>query len=48
MAMMVGTERKPLSMLPSPDETHSVIGDFTKIPVSNSDNSLHLIKVSSA
>ena len=30
-------------MLPSHNEAHTMIGDFTEITVSNSDNGLHLI-----
>jgi len=48
MAMMMSTERKPPSMPPSQDEAHTMIGDFTEITVSNSDNDLHLIRVTSA
>jgi len=44
MRMMI-RERKPPSMPPSQDEAHSMIGDFTKITVSNSDNDLHLVPV---
>jgi len=46
--MMVSTERKPPSMPPSPDEAHTMIGDFTEITVSNSDNDLDLVRVTSA
>jgi hypothetical protein len=49
MAMaMMSSERKPLSTPPSQDEAHTTIGDFTKITVSNSDNGLHLVRVTSA
>jgi len=49
MAMaMMSTERKPPSMPPSRDEAHTMIGDFTEITVSNSDNGLHLVRVMSA
>jgi len=47
MAMM-SSERKPPSMPPSQDMAHSMIGDFTEITVSNSDNDLHLVGVMSA
>jgi hypothetical protein len=47
MAMM-SSERKPPSMPPSQDEAHTMIGDFTEITVSNSDNDLHLVRVTSA
>jgi len=48
MAMvMMSSERKPPSMPPSQDETHTMIGDFTEITVSNSDNDLHLVRVTS-
>jgi len=46
--MMMSTERKPPSMPPSQDEAHTMIGDFTEITVSNSDNGLHLIRATSA
>jgi len=42
MAMMI-SERKPPSLPPSQAETHAMIGDFTEITVSNSDNDLHLV-----
>jgi len=49
MAMaMMSSERKPLSTPPSQDEAHTMIGDFTEITVSNSDNDLHLVRVTSA
>jgi len=49
MAMvMVTSERMPPSILPSQDEAHALIGDFTEITVSNSDNDLHLVRVTSA
>jgi len=47
MAMM-SRQRKPPSMPPSQDEAHTMIGDFTEITVSNSDNDLHLVRVTSA
>jgi len=46
--MMTSTERNPPSMPPSQEESHTMIGDFTEITVSNSDNDLHLIRVTSA
>jgi len=47
MAMM-SSERKSPSMPPSQDEAHTTIEDFTEITVSNSDDDLHLIRVTSA
>jgi len=47
MAMM-SSKRKPPSMPPSQDEPHTTIGDFTEITVSNSDDDLHLVRVTSA
>jgi hypothetical protein len=44
MAMvMMSSERKLPSMLPSQDETHTMIGDPTEINVSNSDNGLGMV-----
>jgi len=49
MAMvMMSTEHKPPSMPPSQDEAHTMIVDFTEITVSNSDNDIHLLRVTSA
>jgi hypothetical protein len=49
MAMaMMSSEQKPPPMPPSQDEAHTTIGDFTEITVSNSDNDLHLVRVTSA
>jgi len=45
---MMSSERKPPTMPPSQNEVHSIIGDFTEITVSNSDNDLHLVRVTSA
>jgi len=45
---MTSSEWKPPSMPPSPDEAHTMIGDFTEIIVSNSDNDRHLVQVTSA
>jgi hypothetical protein len=42
MAMM-RYERKPPLRQPSQDEANTIIGDFTEINVSNSDNDLHLV-----
>jgi hypothetical protein len=42
-AMVNSSERKPPSMQPSQDEAHAMIGNFTEITVSNSDNDLHLV-----
>jgi len=47
-AMMNSSERKPPSMQPSQDEAHTMIGHFTEITVSNSDDDLHLVRVTSA
>jgi hypothetical protein len=46
--MMMLSERKPPSMPSSQGEAHTVIGDFTEITVCNSDNDLHLVRVTSA
>jgi len=46
--VMLGSEHKPPSMRPSQDEAHPTIGDFNEIAVANSDNDLHLIRVTSA
>jgi len=48
MAMMMSSERKPPSMLPSQHEAHTMIGDFTEITVSNSDDDLRLVQATSA
>jgi len=49
MAMtMMSSERKAPPMPPSQDKAHTMIGDFTEITVSNSDNNLHLAWVMSA
>jgi hypothetical protein len=49
MAMiMMSSERKPPSMPPSQDEAHTMSRDFNKITVSNSDNDIHLVRVTSA
>jgi hypothetical protein len=42
MAMM-SSEQKPPSRQPCQDKAHTMIADFTKIAVSNSDNDLHLV-----
>jgi hypothetical protein len=47
MVMMISV-RKPQSMPPSPEVAHSMIGDFTEITVSNSDNDRHLVQATSA
>jgi hypothetical protein len=45
MAMVImNCERKPPLMLPSLEETHSKIEDFTETALSNSDNHLHLVQ----
>jgi len=44
MAMaMMSSERKPPSMPKSQDNTYPMIGDFTEITVSNSDDDLHMV-----
>jgi len=49
MAMvMMSSERKPPSMPPSQDEAHTMIGDFTKITVYNSNDGQLFIRVTSA
>jgi len=49
MAMvMISIERKPPSLPPSQDETHTVIGDFSEISVFYSNDNLHLVQVTSA
>jgi hypothetical protein len=49
MAMvMMSSERKPPSLPPSQNETHSMIGDFTEISVSNSDSDRYLVQATSA
>jgi len=45
---MMGSERKPPSMLKSQDNTNPLNGDFTEITVSNPGNGLHLVRVNSA
>jgi hypothetical protein len=48
MAMaMISSEQKPPPMPPTHDHAHSLIGDFSKITVSNSDNDLHLVRFAS-
>jgi len=46
--MMISSEWKPPSMPPSQDEAHTISGDFTEITLSNSDNDLHWLRVTSA
>jgi len=49
MAMeTMSSDWKPPSMPPNQDEAHTMIGDFTEITVSNSNNDLHLVRVTSA
>jgi len=48
MVITKSSERKPPSMPPSQAEAHTMIGDFTEITVSNSDDDLHLVRVMSA
>jgi hypothetical protein len=48
MVMMMSSERKPTSMSPSQDEAHTIIGDFTEVTESSSDNDVHLGQVMSA
>jgi len=45
--MMMSTETKPPSMPPSHDETHAMIGDNTEGPVSNSDDDIRFLRVTS-
>jgi hypothetical protein len=45
--VMMSSEQKPPSMPPSQDEAHTMIGDFTEIIVSNFDNDLYLVRVTS-
>jgi len=45
---MLSSERMPPSMPPSQDEARTIIGDFTEITVSNSDNDLHILQVTIA
>jgi len=48
MAMvMMGSERKPSSMPPSQDQAHTMIGECTKLAVSDSENDLLLVRVMS-
>jgi hypothetical protein len=48
MAMIMSNKWKPPSMPPSQDEAHTLIGDFSEITMSNSDNDIHLVRVTSA
>jgi hypothetical protein len=48
MAMIMSNKRKPRSMPPSQDEAYTMIGDFTVITISNSDDYLHLEQATSA
>jgi len=48
IVVMMSSERKPPSMLPSQDEAQTMIGYFTEITVSNSDNHLHMVQVACA
>jgi len=48
MAMTMSNKRPPPSMLPSQDDAHTMIGDFTRINVSNSNDNLHLVQPTSA
>jgi len=48
IVVMMSSERKPPSMLPSQDEAQTMIGYFTEITVSNSDNHLHIVQVTCA
>jgi len=45
---MMSSERKPPSMLPSQDEAPSMIGDFSEMSVSNSNDDLHFVQVMNA
>jgi hypothetical protein len=46
MAMM-SSEQKPPLMSPSQNEAYTINGDFTEITVSNSNNGLHWVRVTS-
>jgi len=46
--MMIHSDWILPSMLPSQDEDHTMIGDFTEITLSNSDNDLQFIQAPSA
>ena len=46
--MMMSSKWKPPLTPPSHDEAHTMIGHFTEITVSDSDNDLHLVRVTSA
>jgi hypothetical protein len=48
MAMTMSCEQKLPLMPMTQDEAHTMIGDLTKITVSNSDNDLHVVRVTSA
>jgi hypothetical protein len=45
--VMMSNKRKPLSMPPSQDQAHTIIGNFADITVSNSGNHLHVVRVTS-
>jgi len=45
---MMNSDRKLPSMLPSQNEAHTMIGDFTEITASNSNNNVHLVHATSA
>jgi len=44
----MSSERKSPVMLMSQDETRTMIGDFTKVTVSNSNDDLHLVQATCA
>jgi len=46
--MMMCPKGKQSSMPPSQDLAHTMIGDFTESTMSDSDNDLHLVRVTSA
>jgi len=48
MAVMMNSQQKPPSMPPNQDEAHTMIGDFSEITVSNSDDGLRWVRVTSA
>jgi len=45
--MMISSEQNPPSMPPRQDEAHTRLGDFTNITMSNSNNDVHFIQVTS-
>jgi len=45
MAIMLSSEQKPPLMLPSGDETHTIIWDFSEVTESNFIDDLSLVQV---